>query len=121
MMFHASQESAQTARNQVTRLTEEVSSLQNQLTAANAALKAAVSSGGASTLHRIPAPTGSGGTARGIRNRLARKTAGDIDQALPSQPEAVSRLCSPFAYLVKSVEVKGAHQLLFSRRGAHTR
>lgn len=77
-MFHASQESAQTARNQVTHLSEEVASLQTQLNAANAALKAAVAeqSGGhsGSTLHRIPAPLGGSVSSRAFRSRLTRKT-----------------------------------------------
>lgn len=80
-MFHASQESAQIARNQVTHLSEEVAALQVQLNAVNTALKAAVADAAvsttstATTLHRIPAPLGSVGGARTLRSRLARKTA----------------------------------------------
>ncbi|VUZ46412.1 unnamed protein product [Hymenolepis diminuta] len=84
-MFHASQESAQTARNQVTHLSEEVASLQTQLNAANTALKAAVAeqSGSgtpsASTLHRIPAPLGGNVGGRAFRSRLARKTSTETE------------------------------------------
>ncbi|VDK34542.1 unnamed protein product [Taenia asiatica] len=80
-MFHASQESAQIARNQVTHLSEEVAALQIQLNAVNTALKAAVADAASSTtstattLHRIPATLGSVGGARTLKSRLARKTA----------------------------------------------
>lgn len=83
-MFHASQESAQITRNQVTHLSEEVASLQVQLNAANAALKAVVAESSgigiptAPTLHRIPAPLGGsmggGGVGRAFRSRLMHKT-----------------------------------------------
>ncbi|KAM7541827.1 hypothetical protein Aperf_G00000002813 [Anoplocephala perfoliata] len=81
-LFHASQEAAQITRNQVAHLSEEVASLQVQLNAANAALKAAVADSSgigtptAPTLHRIPAPLGggSGGAGRAFRSRLMHKT-----------------------------------------------
>uniref|UniRef100_A0A0R3TR71 non-specific serine/threonine protein kinase n=1 Tax=Rodentolepis nana TaxID=102285 RepID=A0A0R3TR71_RODNA len=84
-MFHASQESAQTARNQVISLSEEVASLQTQLNSANAALKGAVAeqSGSgtpsASTLHRIPAPLAGNVGSRTFRSRLVRKPSTDTE------------------------------------------
>ncbi|VDD81365.1 unnamed protein product [Mesocestoides corti] len=78
-MFRASQESAQVARNQVVRLSEEVSSLQNQLNAANAALMVATSDNGTSSanaVHLVPAPLGS----KGLRNRISRKTTVETGQ-----------------------------------------
>nr|CDS30316.1 rho-associated protein kinase 1 [Hymenolepis microstoma] len=84
-MFHASQESAQTARNQVISLSEEVASLQTQLNSANAALKAAIAeqagSGtpSASTLHRIPAPLAGNVGSRTFRSRLVRKPSTDTE------------------------------------------
>ncbi|VDM22344.1 unnamed protein product [Hydatigera taeniaeformis] len=92
-MFHASQESAQMARNQVTHLSEEVAALQIQLNAVNTALKAAVADAASSvtcattTLHRIPAPLGSVGGARNLRSRLARKSAaGETEHQMPVEP-----------------------------------
>ncbi|CDI96944.1 rho associated protein kinase 1 [Echinococcus multilocularis] len=90
-MFHASQESAQIARNQVIHLSEEVAALQIQLNAVNTALKAAVADAAASatsttaTLHRIPAPLGNAGGARTLRSRLARKTTGEAEHQLTAE------------------------------------
>ena len=94
-MFHASQESAQIARNQVTHLSEEVASLQTQLNAANAALRAVDAGGGggggggSNTLHRSPAPRGGGGNVSGgariLRSRLARKTTGEAERQSPAE------------------------------------